>query len=94
MSRLIIRFQILLAFLAMFAGALAGLGLAMEAIHLTDPAETWAQPEHKALPSRPVDELTNWGQGHAPAANVCPPGTFRFETDEGLFLECYRANAE
>lgn len=42
------------------------------------------------LPHRPVDQLTNWGQGRTPQANVCPPGTFRFETDDGLFLECFR----
>jgi hypothetical protein len=42
------------------------------------------------LPHRAIDALTNWGQGHAPELNVCMPGTIRFETDEGLFLECYR----
>jgi hypothetical protein len=44
----------------------------------------------KPLPHRPVDALTNWGQGHAPIANQCPPGTIRFETDDNLFLECMR----
>lgn len=48
------------------------------------------QNHHEGLPHRPVDSLTNWGQGRAPAQNVCPPGTFRFETDDGLFLECFR----
>lgn len=45
--------------------------------------------EHR-LPHRAVNELTNWGQGRAPAQNHCPPGTIRFEMDDGLFLECYR----
>lgn len=49
------------------------------------------QPPH--LPHRPVDELTNWGQGHAPELNRCPPGTIRFTTDDGLFLECYRGTS-
>jgi hypothetical protein len=44
----------------------------------------------RGLPHRTVDELTNWGQGHAPAQNHCPPGTLRVDTDEGLFLECFR----
>jgi hypothetical protein len=44
------------------------------------------------LPHRPVDTLTNWGQGRAPESNRCPPGTIRFETDDGFFLECFRAN--
>lgn len=44
----------------------------------------------RGLPHRPVTELTNWGQGHAPPNNHCPPGTVRFETDDGLFLECFR----
>lgn len=42
------------------------------------------------LPHRQINELTNWGQGRAPESNHCPPGTFRFETDDGLFLECFR----
>lgn len=42
------------------------------------------------LPHRPVDALTNWGQGHAPTPGKCPRGTLEFDTEEGLFLECYR----
>lgn len=42
-----------------------------------------------ALPHRAVTELTNWGQGRAPEANHCPPGTVQFEV-ENLFLECLR----
>lgn len=45
---------------------------------------------HPRLPHRPVTALTNWGQGHAPESNRCPSGTIRIETDEGLFLECFR----
>lgn len=45
---------------------------------------------HKGLPHRQIDELTNWGQGRAPSENHCPPGTLRFETDDGFFLECFR----
>lgn len=41
-----------------------------------------------SLPHRPVDSLTNWGQGHSPL-NGCPSGTLRVETDEGFFLECF-----
>lgn len=82
-SHWIVRFQILGSILAVVLGALGGVGLAIElAAHAPD--------EYKVLPHRPVDELTNWGQGRAPAGNLCPPGTIRFETDEGLFLECYR----
>lgn len=44
----------------------------------------------KQLPHREVNELTNWGQGHAPEANHCPPGTIRMETDGGFFVECFR----
>lgn len=50
----------------------------------------WDYQPPPRLPSRPVDELTNWGQGHAPDPNNCPPSTIRFDTDDGLFLECYR----
>lgn len=42
------------------------------------------------LPSRRVDALTNWGQGHAPTPGQCPAGTIEFRTDDNLFLECYR----
>lgn len=49
--------------------------------------------EYVAPLHRPVDSLTNWGQGKAPAANVCPPGTLRFDTDDGLFLECMRGTS-
>lgn len=45
--------------------------------------------DRPGLPHRPVDSLTNWAQGRVPSDNVCPPGTFRFETDDGLFLECF-----
>lgn len=48
----------------------------------------YAQDRH-GLPHRAVTELTNWGQGHAPDMNNCPPGTVRVEA-EGLFLECFR----
>lgn len=51
----------------------------------------WHYREPHGLPHRPVTELTNWGQGHAPESNRCPRGTIRFETDDGLFLECYRS---
>lgn len=44
------------------------------------------------LPHRAVDSLTNWGQGRQGSTNACPPGTVRFETDDGLFLECFRGN--
>jgi hypothetical protein len=44
----------------------------------------------RALPHRAVTDMTNWGQGRAPASNICPIGTIRFETDDGLFLECFR----
>lgn len=48
---------------------------------------------HQPLPHRPVDQLTNWGQGRAPEGNVCPPGTIRMtEPTTGLFIECFRAN--
>ncbi len=40
-----------------------------------------------ALPHRPP--TGNWGQGHSPAAEECPPGTIRIES-QGFFLECYR----
>lgn len=42
------------------------------------------------LPHRPITQLTNWGQGRNPGSNDCPPGTVRFELDDGLFLECMR----
>lgn len=42
------------------------------------------------LPHRPINELTNWGQGRNPGSNDCPPGTVRYELDDGLFLECMR----
>lgn len=42
------------------------------------------------LPHRPINELTNWGQGRNPGPNDCPPGTVRYELDDGLFLECMR----
>lgn len=45
----------------------------------------------KTLPHRAVNSLTNWGQGRQGSTNACPPGTVRFETDDGLFLECFRA---
>jgi hypothetical protein len=44
-----------------------------------------------SLPSRPIDQLTNWGQGQAPESNQCPIGTIRIES-EGLFLECLRGS--
>ncbi len=50
----------------------------------------WSTYAPHALPSRAVDELTNWGQGRQ--TMVCPPGTIRMDTDEGLFLECYRGS--
>lgn len=43
----------------------------------------------QGLPHRPIDSLTNWGQGRAPAIHDCPPGTMEFDTEEGLFLECF-----
>lgn len=49
-------------------------------------------PPERGLPHRPLNELTNWGQGRAPESNRCPPGTIRFDTDDGLFLECYRTS--
>lgn len=48
-------------------------------------------PRHRGLPHRPVDQLTNWGQGRTPPDNVCPPGTVRFEIDD-IFLECFRTS--
>lgn len=53
----------------------------------------YAHVRQQPLPHRQINELTNWGQGRAPECNVCPPGTIRFETDEGLFLECFRTGA-
>ena len=55
----------------------------LHAVGLFDP---------RPLPHRAIDALTNWGQGHAPEGNRCPPGTIRFETDDNLFLECYKGN--
>jgi hypothetical protein len=49
----------------------------------------YAPPE---LPHRAIDAYTNWGQGQSTIA--CPPGAIRMDTDEGLFLECFRTNAE
>lgn len=43
----------------------------------------------RSLPHRPVNALTNWGQGRAPTPGQCPPGTVEIEID-GLFLECLR----
>lgn len=48
----------------------------------------------KPLAHRPINELTNWGQGRAPSIDRCPPGTIRFETDDGLFLECFRGTSK
>lgn len=45
--------------------------------------------KHQALPHRPVDSLTNWGQGRAPTPGQCPQGTVEIEVD-GVFLECLR----
>ena len=75
-------FETLIAVCVVLFGAVAGFGLAMSLIHANDSP--------RALPHRPVTELTNWGQGHVPESNHCPPGTIRFETDDGLFLECMR----
>jgi hypothetical protein len=50
-----------------------------------------ALPYHRGLPHRPVDSLTNWGQGRTPSDNVCPPDTVRFEVDD-IFLECFRTS--
>lgn len=51
----------------------------------------FAQQRHESgLPHRAATELTNWGQGHAPEMNHCPPGTIRVDTEEGWFLECFR----
>jgi hypothetical protein len=58
----------------------------------------WIDWGYQPLPHRAINELTNWGQGRTSATNHCPPNTIRFETDEGLFLECsnvghyYRGN--
>lgn len=49
-----------------------------------------AREANAGLPHRPINELTNWGQGRNPGANDCPPGTVRYELDDGLFLECMR----
>lgn len=50
----------------------------------------WSMRVPAPLPHRPVDAYTSWGQGRTPADNVCPPGTIRFELDDGIFLECFR----
>lgn len=50
----------------------------------------WTKDLPKRLPHRPLNELTNWGQGRNPGSNDCPPGTVRYELDDGLFLECMR----
>lgn len=47
----------------------------------------WTKDLPKRLPHRPLNELTNWGQGRAPTPHKCPRGTIEFEID-GLFLEC------
>lgn len=52
-----------------------------------EPQQCWKQ--HCALPHRPINELTNWGQGRNPGPNECPPGTVAFYVED-LFLECYR----
>lgn len=46
-------------------------------------------PVIHGLPHRPINELTNWGQGRAPEPDHCPSGTVRLDID-GLFLECMR----
>jgi hypothetical protein len=46
----------------------------------------------RGLPHRPVDTLTNWGQGRAPESNECGPGQVRFEIEPGFFLECFRGS--
>lgn len=45
--------------------------------------------QHQTLPHRPVDPLTNWGQGSNPGKDACPPGTIRIYSQD-FFLECYR----
>jgi hypothetical protein len=72
----------LIGLAAIVLGTVAGIGLAMGLI---------ASQRAHTLPHRPVTELTNWGQGHAPPDNHCPPGTVRIELDDiPVFLECYR----
>ncbi len=46
----------------------------------------------RPLAHRPITPLTNHGQDMQPLSNLCPPGTIRFNTDDGLFLECYRGS--
>lgn len=41
----------------------------------------------KTLPHRPVDSLTNWGQGQNPSKDNCPDGRIALYV-ENLFLEC------
>lgn len=57
---------------------------------LDKPVQCWGKRCERGLPHRPINELTNWGQGRNPGANDCPPGTVRYELDDGLFLECMR----
>ena len=54
-------------------------------------AALWFITEPQTLPHRPVDELTNWGQGRAPGSD-CEAGTTRIEVD-GLFIECLRGTS-
>lgn len=70
-------------------GVTAGVFLVALAI-LTLAVAMAAFDRPRALPHRPITELTNWGQGRAPEANHCPPGTLRFESEDGLFIECFR----
>lgn len=44
------------------------------------------------LPHRALSELSNWGQGHSPGADHCPPGTIQFDIED-LFLECFRGTS-
>lgn len=60
----------------------AGMVLALEILWTTETVRAHQQ----------VNEMTNWGQGRAPPTDWCPSGTIRFETDEHLFLECYRGS--
>jgi hypothetical protein len=40
------------------------------------------------LPHRPVDQLTNWGQGRNPDRYSCRNGVPFFDAETGLFVEC------
>lgn len=71
----------------LLALAILTLAVAMAAFDSPPPQQPHGTP---FLPRRTEDAYTNWGQGRAPESNHCPPGTIRFETDEGLFLECLR----